>query len=462
MALDEKPALVLINPWIHDFAAYDLWSKPLGLLYLAGALRDHGYKIHFLDCLDIHHPGIDAGPKQKPATRHEFGKGRFLREQIPRPEPLKHIKRPFHRYGIHPDLFVRGLSRVRNPLAILVTSLMTYWYPGVQEAVRLARSVHPDVPVILGGVYARLCARHARDTSGADHVVEEGGTESLSAILRILHQEGGEKDFDPASFESLLYPALDLYSRLDYVPLLTSLGCPYHCDYCAGPFLNPRMSGRPPQEVFEEILHWHRQYGVIDFAFYDDALLIDFENHLGVVLEAVLEQDLNLRFHTPNAVHIRAITAETAGLMWRAGFKTLRLGLETSDMEWRRGLDQKVAHGEFEQAVRHLKRAGFTSGELGAYVLFGLPGQSVESVQATIEWVHSHEVGCYLSDYSPLPHTALWEKASMVSQYDLEAEPLFHNNTVLPCWQEPERARVPELRRMVKDFRIGLGSAGNH
>jgi hypothetical protein len=32
--------LILINPWIYDFAAYDLWSKPLGLLYLAGYLRD--------------------------------------------------------------------------------------------------------------------------------------------------------------------------------------------------------------------------------------------------------------------------------------------------------------------------------------------------------------------------------------------------------------------------------------
>ena len=50
--------LILINPWIYDFAAYDLWSKPLGLLYIAGYLRECGYTIHLVDCLDVHHPGM--------------------------------------------------------------------------------------------------------------------------------------------------------------------------------------------------------------------------------------------------------------------------------------------------------------------------------------------------------------------------------------------------------------------
>ena len=27
--------LLLVNPWIYDFVAYDLWSKPLGLIKIA-------------------------------------------------------------------------------------------------------------------------------------------------------------------------------------------------------------------------------------------------------------------------------------------------------------------------------------------------------------------------------------------------------------------------------------------
>ncbi|GAI31851.1 unnamed protein product, partial [marine sediment metagenome] len=36
---------LLINPWIYDFTAYDFWSKPLGLLYIASILREQGYEI---------------------------------------------------------------------------------------------------------------------------------------------------------------------------------------------------------------------------------------------------------------------------------------------------------------------------------------------------------------------------------------------------------------------------------
>ena len=53
-----KPSLILINPWIYDFAAYDLWSKPLGLLYLASELRRKGFTIHLMDCMDVDYPAM--------------------------------------------------------------------------------------------------------------------------------------------------------------------------------------------------------------------------------------------------------------------------------------------------------------------------------------------------------------------------------------------------------------------
>jgi hypothetical protein len=38
MTPSAEKSILLVNPWIHDFAAYDLWMKPLGLLYLGGIL----------------------------------------------------------------------------------------------------------------------------------------------------------------------------------------------------------------------------------------------------------------------------------------------------------------------------------------------------------------------------------------------------------------------------------------
>ncbi len=64
--------ILLINPWIYDFSAYDLWYKPLGLLSLASLLRIHGVHITFIDCLDSDDPAIRnerniTMPKRQPS-----------------------------------------------------------------------------------------------------------------------------------------------------------------------------------------------------------------------------------------------------------------------------------------------------------------------------------------------------------------------------------------------------------
>ena len=44
--------ILLINPWIYDFKAYDFWIKPLGILYIASVLRELGADLHLINCLD--------------------------------------------------------------------------------------------------------------------------------------------------------------------------------------------------------------------------------------------------------------------------------------------------------------------------------------------------------------------------------------------------------------------------
>ncbi len=448
-----EQTLILINPWIYDFAAYDLWSKPLGLLYLAGYLRSCGFRIHLVDCLDVHHPEMERDPTIPKPVRRSYGTGKFWRQTVPKPSPLKHVMRPYSRYGITRQLFRKELKKIRQPAAILVTSLMTYWYPGIREAITLAREVHPDVPVILGGIYVRLCRQHASRFSGADYVASEGGLSDMESVLQVINKCDIPSYGSYPPKNDLPYPAFDMLHRIDYICILTSTGCPYRCHYCASHIINPKYSRRDPDHILEEIQYWHSRYGVRDFAFYDDALLVESDNHMGIVLEDLVRLNLNLRFHTPNALHVREISLDIARLLFLSGFRTIRLGLETSDMNQHSDLDNKISEGEFEKAVYNLKRAGFSSEEIGIYILIGLPGQSVDSVADTIKFVGSVGASPYLAEYSPLPHTPLWEKALSHSVYDLSSEPLFHNNTLLPCWDREQKEKLPELRRLVQEIR---------
>ena len=330
---------------------------------------------------------------------------------------------------------------------------MTYWYLGVNEVIALARDIHPDVPIFLGGIYATLCRDHALSFSGADQVIVGTGLNALASVMDDLRRFGIDGDIETPPLGGISYPAFDLLYDRTYVCLLTSSGCPFQCRYCASHFLNPKFLKRDPRDVVEEILYWHNRYKVRDFAFYDDALLLGFHSHLNIILEELVKRDLNLRFHTPNALHLREITLDIARLLYLSGFRTIRLGLETSDMDQHRELDEKVSEGEFEKAVGHLRAAGFTKKEIGAYILMGLPEQSVVSVLESIEFVGRLGATPFLAEYSPIPHTPMWENALEHSEYELDSEPLFHNNTLLPCWDAAQRSRVPELKRRVQAFR---------
>ncbi len=233
------------------------------------------------------------------------------------------------------------------------------------------------------------------------------------------------------------YPALDLQTKLNYVPLLTSRGCPFRCTYCASRFLEPDRLLRSPEAVIEEIRYWQKTYGLNDFVLYDDAFLVDADRHAIPILEGILRTGMKVRFHTPNAVHIRGIDAQTARLMFEAGFTTLRLGLETAEFNHREEIDIKLSEQEFKRAVYCLREAGFRKKQVGAYLLVGLPDQKLEAAKVSIDIVKKIGITPIAAYYTPIPHTALWPKAVAASRYDLESDPVFTNNAVLPCQKQP-------------------------
>ncbi|MBW2108415.1 MAG: cobalamin-dependent protein [Deltaproteobacteria bacterium] len=418
----DVPHLLLINPWIDDFAAYDFWARPLGLLSLGAILRKLGYKISFIDCLDRFHPKLN-----KSSRSGRFGTGHYLKTPIPKPEGLGDVPRRYSRYGLPEALVREALAGCPRPDVVLVTSLMTYWYPGVLATINVVADMLPGVPIVLGGIYAGLCREHAIRHAGVDHVVT--GTDDALAVDLIGRLTGFSADagWNPEDLDTFPYPCFDLQHALPYVPILTSRGCPFRCPYCASGLLFPGWVRRSAEHVVNEIVYWHEAYGVRDVAFYDDALLYDADNHIVPILEGIIRANVRVRFHTPNAVHIRFLTSRVAGLLF----------LETVRLSPKAGPDLKVGPEEFERAVSILKAAGFSGHSVGAYLLCGLPGQDEKELETSIQVVKAAGVKPVLAQYSPIPGTALWPVAVESSRYDLASDPIFHNNSIFPCRKSP-------------------------
>jgi radical SAM superfamily enzyme YgiQ (UPF0313 family) len=433
-----SPHILLLNPWITDFAAYNLWVKPLGLLEIASLLRENGFRVTLIDCLDFS------------IKTQKYGDGKFFKTKIEKPLPFKSIPRNYSQYGIPEEILLKRLSFLEEPDLICVTSGMTYWYPGVFKLIEITKKFFKGVPIILGGIYATLCYEHAKKHSGVDIVFNGRGEFEVLKLISDLtsfklrtHNSEIRTNFP--------YPAFDLYPQLNFVCIATSRGCPLKCTYCASPFLSNGFVRRDPLKVVEEIEHWTAKYQVNNIAFYDDALLIEPPKHFIPMMKGLINKGIHYNFHTPNAIHIREIDREVADLLFRGGFKTIRLGFETSDEATQVKTGGKVDNEEFRQAIKYLKRAGYSGEEIGVYIMIGLPGQRVGEVDESIAYVKEMGARPMLVEYSPIPHTSLFEKAKRMSQFDLENEPLFHNNSILPCqWEGFTMADYKRLKGKLK------------
>jgi len=433
------PHILLINPWITDFAAYNLWVKPLGILSIGSILRQAGFRVSLVDCLDF------------PSRKKTYGDGMFYKIRIEKPLPLKYIPRYYSRYGVPDTLLLDKFSSIEKPDVICITSGMTYWYHGVFKVIEITKKLFKDTPTILGGIYATLCYEHAIKHSGADIVLKGGNEwELLKLISEITHFEL-RIDHWELKIDDLPYPVFDLYPSLDYVCISTSRGCPFRCSYCASHYLTGGFERRDPLQVIDEIEYWTTQHGVSNIAFYDDALLVEPFKNIIPLLKGVISRKIHCNFHAPNGLHIREIDEEVAALLFRGGFKTIRLGLETSNEVLQIETGGKVDNQGFQSALRNLKKAGYPLENIGVYIMAGLPGQRVEQVEETIAFVRENGAKPLLTEYSPTPHTVMFQKAKELSTFDLEKEPLFHNNSVFPCqW---EGFTPADLRTLKEDLK---------
>ncbi len=431
-----KTKCLLINPWVYDFSAINLWSRPLGLLRVAEYLSRFDLDLAFIDCTDAYR------------KTGKFGTGKYPRRIVEKPEVLKSVPKKFARYGIPVNEFREKVKKLLPRDIVLVTSIMSYWYPGVQKVIEIVKSLSPETPVILGGIYATLYYGHAMENSGADYVFAGYINKNFKGVMENFGCRLTEKN------RPLSYYKLGLYSQIPFAPVLTSTGCPYRCSYCAASVLYDGFVQLDPSDVINEIKELYG-IGVRDFAFYDDALLVNAGSRLKVVLREVIKSGMEIRFHCPNGIHARFIDDELAGLMFKSGFTTLRLSLETVDRERQLKTGGKITSDIFISAARNLKRAGFTKEQVGVYLMYGLPGQALDEVWEGVAFLKGLGVRINLTEFSPIPGTTSWEELRNKGVITDDIDPLLTNNSVYSyLYSGYEPGAIAGLKLDVKEYNL--------
>jgi radical SAM superfamily enzyme YgiQ (UPF0313 family) len=431
--------ILFINPPVYDFSAYDLWSKPLGFLKIVDLIKKNGIEVLYFDFMDRNHKFYENLKIKK----DKFGCGKYFHKEVEKPEIYRNIPRKYKRFGLPLKIFLDFLEDIKSLDFIFITTGMTYWVIGVKEIVNILRKIYPQVPIIIGGIYASFCYEDAEGL-GVDYIFK--GKE----IIKFVNEFSTRFKVN-IKIPEKIEPYWDLYEKLDYLVVKTTKGCPFSCWYCGVKQIEPYYEKRNVEEVVEEIIKNVKKFNIEDIAFYDDALFFDFEGHLYKILEEIKKNFKNLRFHTPNGVHPKFIEKEVAYIMKDLNFKTIRLSLETISKNREEESSFKVNFHHFEKSVRNLIDAGFTENEIGVYILAGLPLQRPEEVINTIKILKNYPVKIKIAEYSPIPGTFDFEIAKKIYPDLPLSNPLFQNNSIYPLWNfENKWEIINQIKKMVK------------
>jgi len=419
--------ILAVNPWVTDFAFYDLWFKPLGLLYIATILKKKGYHIDYIDLI------------QNYTGKRKYGKGKIVHTEIEKPDAVNYFDRKYFRYGMNKEDFEKYLDTIEEPDFIIMTSFMTYWYPGIVQTARVLKSRFPNVPIILGGIYATLLTDHAKSLPFIDYVIP--GNDFNEIIGKISEIFNENIDYKIKSFDDLPIIDYSFYSRLDSITTVNSIGCPFKCPYCAASILYSEMLYKSLYYVEREFNEFGR-FDVKDVAFYDDAFLM--HPQIGDILK--LLANYKFRFHLPNGIHARFVTKDMANLLYSAEFTTIRLGYEVYDSDIQKRFGGKVNNDTIIKAISNLESAGYEPWKIGVYVLGGHPLISVKTLEEGIKFLADLGVRIYISEYSPVPKTP----EGRLYYDETKEDPLLTNNSLRRFIKEEEIDQYKNLKNFVR------------
>jgi Fe-S oxidoreductase len=431
-----KTALV-INPWVTDFKLYDEWMHPIGLYFLISLLKHNGFDVHFFDCLQ----------RPETARNKRYNVGDIDHREYPKPLLYGPVKRKYKLYGQSQESLEQFLSTIHCPDVICFGSGMTYWYPGLLETVRIVYRQFPAVPKIIGGISAKLIPDIIKSSLPEAHMFEGSifTQDSLkSSCVPII------SDLKLTLWDKSYLKALQCVTHAHHGPVLTSLGCPLSCTYCASRALQKHYIPRKETTIADEIEYFQSRFKVKDFAFYDDALLYQPQRHFMPLMKLFQQRGISTRFHTPNGMHVKWLSPEVISLMSQSGFRTLRFGYESGDKRYRADTNGKVSKKELEEKIAYILKSGFTGADVGVYVMAGLINQTPGDVLRDMEFVASQRVKVKPVFLSPVPHTPLF-KHYAVHYPRLETDPLFHNDSFfiaqLPGWDHAGMQQVIDVSK---------------
>ncbi len=366
---------------------------PLGLLYLAAALRQAGYgRINIVDAnaLDLSRGEVLArvgsfAPDLVGITSMSIGSGEShaLAELIKKADARRKVA-------------VGGAYACATPEAVI-------------------RDPNVDFAVVGEG---------ERTVCELVEALEHG--KPLSGITGLAYKEGGVPVFNPPravieDVDSIPFPAWDLADMAAYfdtkschvsnpcpvsgrvVPIFTSRGCPYGCIYCHDIF-GKRVRMRSPENVLREIELVMERYAPDQIEIWDDVFNFDMDRAKRIC-NGLIGRGIKVSISFPNGLRVDRMDRELVLKLKEAGTQQIFYAVESADP----GVQKRIGKNLDLEKAREIIRMTTEVGILTCVsFMLGFPGETKEELLRTLEFAKSVPFHIAVFHYvTPRPNTPL-------------------------------------------------------
>jgi radical SAM superfamily enzyme YgiQ (UPF0313 family) len=380
----DKNTLIANNPTILEEARG--YNPPLGLLYVASALKNAEMDVEVLDaqveCLDYDH----------------------LKERIK---------------TIDPD--VVGMT------------LMTFCIFDVRKTAEICREIKPEIKIVLGGPHIYIYPEETARLPWVDAVlIGEADFTAVDFFENIFNEQtlinvpgacfvkkDGNIHRNPpppliTDLDKVLFPARELTPYMKYnsviakrtpvTTMFTSRGCPYKCLFCDRPHLGDRFRARSAENVVEEIEHCFNM-GIREFLIYDDTFTIIRERVVRIC-ELLIEKGLNKKIGWDVRARVNTVDLELLRLMKKAGCERIHYGVESGSEKILKVLRKGITLEQALKVFEYTRQAGI---QTLAYFMIGSPEETVEEAEKTIRFMKTLNPDfVHVTITSPFPATELY------------------------------------------------------
>ncbi len=222
---------------------------------------------------------------------------------------------------------------------------------------------------------------------------------------------------DISNLDSLPFPAWDLVNVERYrkvwlerhghfsMNMVTTRGCPFHCNWCAKPIWGQRYHSRSPENIAAE-MKWLKEKFHPDHIWFADDIFGLKPGWLPRFAEAVKSQNAGIPFKALSRADLLTREGEVESLR-AAGAQTIWMGAESGSQKILDAMDKGTRIDQIHEATRRLKAAHI---QVGFFLQFGYPGETREDIEKTIQLVR----GCEPDDIGisvsyPMPGTKFHE-----------------------------------------------------